>query len=175
MSGRLPRVALAVAAGVAALVLGAAPASAHNALRSTSPADGQTLDAAPGQVVLTFDEPAIAMGTQVLVEGPGGNVSAGAARLVDTTVTQDLQPGAPAGRYTVQWRVTSADGHPVTGTFAFSTRTTAAGTPPVAASPSAGPVEPPRREPLIPSWGWIVAGVIIIVYATRIARRSPPR
>ena len=175
MSRRTPLVLLALVAGAAALVLGAGPAAAHNTLRSTNPADGSSLDTAPASVVLTFDEPAIALGTQVVVTGPSGAVSSGAPRLVDASVTQDLQPGAPAGRYTVEWRVTSDDGHPVTGTFAFTTRAAAAGTPPAATpAPSAPPAAPARREPLIPSWGWIAAGVIVILGAVRVARRSRP-
>jgi hypothetical protein len=38
---------------------------------------------------------------------------------VDNEVRQSLA-GGPAGAYTVVWRVTSADGHPVSGTFAFT-------------------------------------------------------
>ena len=113
----------------------ASPASAHNVLRSTSPADSSTVDTVPAEVVLTFDEPAIAMGTTIVVTGPDGAVSDGSPRLVDNTVSQPLKPGAPAGEYTVEWRVTSADGHPITGTFAFSARsaaTNAAGPSPAA-------------------------------------------
>ena len=67
----------------------------------------------PSSVVLTFDEPAIAIGTKLVVTGPTGPVQTGAPQLVDNTVTQNLQPGAPAGAYTVEWRITSTDGHPI--------------------------------------------------------------
>ena len=63
----------------------------------------------------------------------------GEPRLVDNTVTQALQPGSPAGRYVVEWRVTSADGHPISGTFSFT-----------AAAPGTG--EPvPVPEPAMPA------------------------
>ena len=118
------RTALGAAAvlvgAVLTLVVGATPAAAHNALTGTVPAASSSVGRTPAQVVLTFDQPAVAMGTQVLVTGPSGQVQAGAARLVDTTVTQDVQGGAPAGTYTVAWRVTSADGHPVSGAFTFT-------------------------------------------------------
>ncbi|MET1004878.1 MAG: copper resistance CopC family protein [Propionibacteriaceae bacterium] len=134
MSSRL----LAVLAGaVLTLVVGAAPAAAHNTLKTTNPSDGQTVASTPRQVVLMFDEPAVAMGTQILVTGPSGQVQVGPPRLVDNTVTQAVQPGAPAGAYTVAWRVTSSDGHPISGSFAFSSQAASAGTPPTPeASPS---------------------------------------
>ena len=101
------------------LVSVAGPASAHDVLRSTSPRDGTHVERPPAEVVLTFDEPALAVGTEVLVTGPSGSVATGPPRLVDNEVRQSLA-GGPAGAYTVVWRVTSADGHPVSGTFGFT-------------------------------------------------------
>ena len=126
--------------------LGATPAAAHNALRSTSPTADARPQRTPDEIVLTFDEPAIAMGTQIVVTGPSGPVQTGAPRLLDTTVSQALQPGAAAGSYLVEWRVTSADGHPVTGTFGFVSVEPGAGTPTPDSPDSSGsvaPVDPP--------------------------------
>ena len=119
-----PRVWLAVlVAGTTLLVVvPATAAAAHDVLRSTTPADGSTLTAAPAQVVMTFDQPALALGTELVVNGPDGtNVADGPAKLVDNTVQQAIAGTLPAGPYTVQWRVTSADGHPISGSFAFTT------------------------------------------------------
>ena len=110
------------------LIATAVPASAHDVLRSTDPADGTVVDRLPDRVVLTFDEPALAIGTQVVVTGPAGPVSDGPPQLVDAEVRQPVRAG-PAGRYTVLWRVTSADGHPVSGTFAFTTQQGRAASP----------------------------------------------
>lgn len=104
------------------------PAEAHNALVGTTPTDGATVAEPPAAVVLTFNEPAIATGTKVLVTGPDGSAASGAPKLVDTTVQQELLPGLAAGEYTVEWRVTSADGHPVNGTFSFQVRSGASST-----------------------------------------------
>jgi methionine-rich copper-binding protein CopC len=108
-------------AAAATLLVTPAPASAHDVLRSTDPLDGAVVDHLPDRVVLTFDEPALAIGTEVVVTGPAGPVSDGPPQLVDAEVRQPVRAG-PAGRYTVLWRVTSADSHPVSGTFAFTTR-----------------------------------------------------
>ncbi len=172
------RLLLACVGAALILVVSAAPAAAHNVLESTSPASGQTVNRTPTTVVLTFNNPAIAMGTQLLITGPDGNVAVGAPRLVDNTVAQDIAPGAAAGPYTVTWRVTSIDGHPISGTFTFTSKAAAAGSPPTATPSAPNPSVSPTpatgtgREPLIPSWGWIIAGVLVILGAVRVARRN---
>ena len=119
----------------AALVLMVAPAAyAHDSLVSSSPADGQTVATMPDRIVLTMNEAAVAVGTRVVVSGPDGEVQQGRPRLSKNTVEQALEPSAPAGRYTVTWRVTSADGHPVSGTFSFVASSAATPTPSAPAS-----------------------------------------
>lgn len=128
----MPRFGLVLVGAVLTLVVSAVPAAAHNVLTGTTPTSGGQVGATPRSVVLTFDQPAVAMGTQVLVTGPSGQVQTGPPRLVDNTVTQDLQGGAPAGTYTVAWRVISADGHPVSNTFTFTSTQPGTGTTPAA-------------------------------------------
>ena len=123
MGWRLLTATLAAAVlATVGLAIGASPAWAHNVLSSTSPEDKASVAHTPSSVVLTFDEPAIAMGTKLVVTGPAGPVQVGAPQLVDNTVTQNLQPGAPAGAYTVEWRIISADGHPISGVFTFTAK-----------------------------------------------------
>jgi copper resistance protein C len=118
--------ALAALAAVAALLLAAltaGPASAHDVLLSTDPADGSSVATAPATVTLHFDQPALAVGTVIRVtDGDGAVVSAGKARLVNSDVSQDLGGALRPGAYTVDWRVTSADGHPISGQFAFTAK-----------------------------------------------------
>ena len=165
------------------LIATAVPASAHDVLRSTNPADGTVVDRLPDRVVLTFDEPALAIGTEVVVTGPAGPVSDGPPQLVDAEVRQPVRAG-PAGRYTVLWRVTSADGHPVSGTFAFTTQqgsaasptatpgtTTAPSTSPSSASttaPTSVPATSPSATPQTagppgPAVVAVLAGVIALL------------
>jgi hypothetical protein len=125
---RVP-VLVALVCGAAAAVLTAVPAAAHNSLASSNPADGQQVPSVPAEVVLTFAEPAIALGTQVVVVGPTGEIQQGQPELFDATVRQPLRGGAPAGAYTVSWRVTSVDGHPTSGSFTFSAARTGGGGP----------------------------------------------
>lgn len=175
---------VALLAAVVFTVLGIPQTAwAHNALVSTSPGDGTTVAEPPESIVLTFNEPAIKTGTKVLVTGPDGAVAAGAPELIDNTVEQALQPELPAGEYTVAWRVTSADGHPINGEFSFRVRTGAVTTrtpapttgstgsptpsqtasasdpPTTVATPSAQPVDqdPGPRS----GWWWLLAVVPI--------------
>ncbi|MFC4615854.1 copper resistance protein CopC [Cellulomonas algicola] len=126
----LGRVVAVVGVVGALALLGAPAAQAHNTLRASDPADGATVAFAPDRVTLTFDMPATAIGTEVVVTAADGRVvSAGAAELVDATVAQPLAGELPAGAYAVAWRVTSADGHPIEGTLGFTaTAATVAGT-----------------------------------------------
>ncbi len=129
------------------LALGAGPAAAHNTLISTDPADGSTVPTAPDAVTLTFNEPAIALGTQIQVTGPDGSeLAAGEPQLADTSVVQPLVDDRPAGAYQVVWRVTSADGHPIEGEFSFEA-TDAAGSDDVEAPPADDPITGPDDEP----------------------------
>jgi methionine-rich copper-binding protein CopC len=171
-------------AAAATLLVTPAPASAHDVLRSTDPLDGAVVDHLPDRVVLTFDEPALAIGTEVVVTGPAGPVSDGPPQLVDAEVRQPVRAG-PAGRYTVLWRVTSADGHPVSGTFAFTTRqagpvsptsttgTTAPSAPaapaapsaPAASSASSAAVTSPAATPQAAGPPGTVVVVVVVVLA----------
>ncbi|WP_374968027.1 copper resistance protein CopC [Terrabacter sp. BE26] len=94
-------------------------AFAHDVLERTDPADGTSITHLPEAVTLTFSEAPLPIGAQVVVTGPSGPVSSGAPTIADRVVRQALSPSAPAGDYTVSYRVTSDDGHPVTGTFSF--------------------------------------------------------
>jgi methionine-rich copper-binding protein CopC len=127
----------------------AAPAVAHTALRSTSPAAGATVDEAPSQVVLRLEEAPLPVGNVVRVTtGSGTVVSTGKAVVVGDEVRQPVDVSA-AGTYRVAWRVTSDDGHPVSGAFRFTVRAVAAPSStsapaPAAPQPSAAAAAPAR-------------------------------
>jgi len=200
-AGRGPAVlATSLLIALLGVVVGATAAQAHNVLRSTDPADGSTVATAPDQVTLTFDEPAIALGTQVDVHGPDGSlVSVGQPVLVDSAVSQALSDDRPAGTYTVEWRVTSDDGHPITGRLTFTasaattpesapvggagdqaTATPTAGSEPTSSavanpSPSATPVDEPGGDSS--SGAAVVVAVVIAaaVLSWLLWRRRRPR
>ncbi|MCI4657595.1 copper resistance CopC family protein [Cryobacterium zhongshanensis] len=128
-------VALSVAAG-------AAPAAtAHDQVLSTSPTTGENVDTAPKQVAMVFSDDILSVGAiMLIVDDQGRNWADGTLKLDRATVTQPLAPGLPNGAYEVRWRVVSADGHPIAGTFPFSVGTVTAGSGSASAGPaSSGP------------------------------------
>lgn len=104
---------------------GVTAASAHNVLESTSPTDGSSVAEVPHKITLTFDKPAESIGTVIQVKGPNDAVSVAKPKLVNSDVSAKVGGKLPAGKYTVTWRVTSADGHPVSGTFSFTAKNAA--------------------------------------------------
>ncbi len=151
---------VAALVALAALLLSAGPAQAHATLLDTDPADGSTLAAPPTQVVLTFSEELLAGTAQVRLTGPTGDLTATATE-VGREVSAALPADLGAGRYSLLWRVTSADGHPISGTTTFTvasaaptTSDTPAPTPSADSSTStaaaASPDGPDLVDPLNP-------------------------
>lgn len=128
----------------AAALLGvAAPASAHDAAESTAPASGATVATPPEKVSVTFNNKPLGLGSQMVVnDAAGTNWADGAVEIVDNVASQKLKPGAPAGAYTVVWRVVSSDSHPIEGTFTFTATAGAAGSTAAAAVPTMGTAQP---------------------------------
>ncbi|WLQ08452.1 copper resistance CopC family protein [Arthrobacter oryzae] len=114
----------------AAVLTAAAPASAHDAAESSSPAQGATVAAPPETVSVTFNKAPLALGSQFQVKDAAGTDWAeGPVEIVDNVASQKLRTGAPAGEFTVLWRVVSSDSHPIEGTFTFTATAAAAGGP----------------------------------------------
>ncbi|MFB9633155.1 copper resistance CopC/CopD family protein [Streptomyces spiralis] len=130
------------------LLGGAGPASAHAVLRSSDPADGTVLKAAPASVTLTFSESVGLLDDSFRLFGPDGRrVHTGEARHApghSDTAEVAFPAGLGQGTFTVAWRVVSADSHPVSGAFTFSV-----GKPsPTSAAVDTGPDENPATGAL---------------------------
>ncbi|MEV8146679.1 copper resistance CopC family protein [Arthrobacter sp. NPDC080073] len=159
-AGRLPRAVagffLATLAAVLALVP-VSPASAHDVLEGTEPANGSVVATVPSVVRLTFNNTPIALGSQILVRDANGtNQADGPVSIVDNVVSQAVKADSPAGRYTVVWRIVSSDTHPIEGTFTF---TAGPGATAVSGSPAAVP-EPAGSTGFPLPVAVIVAGVL---------------
>lgn len=119
------RLAALVAGLVAALVvlLTGTPAWAHAELVGSTPADGEVIDGPPGAVVLRFSEQVeTALGAIRLFDATGEPVEVGDSVRVpgDRDAVQVELPPLARGTYLVAWRVTSADAHPIQGSYLFS-------------------------------------------------------
>lgn len=102
------------------LFLGQA-AQAHDQLVGSNPEDGAELDEQPEWIEMDFSGEIQEVGTEVQVLQDGGDdVSAGEVTVEGTQVTSALPDDLKPGTYTVQWRVVSSDGHPISGEFDFT-------------------------------------------------------
>ncbi|MFE8988945.1 copper resistance protein CopC [Streptomyces collinus] len=126
------------------LLAGAAPASAHAALRSTDPDDGSVVQRAPRHVTLTFTESVGLLDDSFRVFGPDQRrVHTGEATHADgrsDTARIGLPGKLAEGTYTVAWRVVSADSHPVSGAFSFSVGKRSATTGQIDTGPTEDPL-----------------------------------
>jgi methionine-rich copper-binding protein CopC len=171
--------AIAVVTAVSVPVALAPPASAHVVLLSSSPKDGARLARPPAKVSLTFRQPPISTGATVQVTGPEGVVSRGRPEIVDSVLSQPIERGAPAGTYRVVWRVTSPDGHPVSGDFSFRVAKAGGSTTPTVAPSTAAPSGVAARTTTNESSAapWLLAAaalIVILALAAVIARRRTP-
>jgi copper transport protein len=117
--GRRLLAVLGIVAGFLLLFTGVA--SAHAELIETNPGNGAHLDRAPRQVTLKFSETVGPVrGGFSVVDGSGRTVASPAAAGSGPTVTLPLPNSLGDGVYVVNWRVVSADSHPVHGAFVFS-------------------------------------------------------
>ncbi|GGV47532.1 copper resistance CopC family protein [Paenarthrobacter nicotinovorans] len=185
---------VAALALASALLFSAAPASAHDVAESTAPANGATVAEVPASVSITFNNRPLAIGSGVSVTSGGENWADGPVEIIDSQAVQKLRAGAPAGEYTVVWRVVSSDSHPIEGTFKFTatagSTTAASGSAAPSASasatsgtvPSAGTAPPgtasssPAADASQPfPWSIVVIAVVavaLVIFLAVTARRK---
>lgn len=183
---RLASLGLATVLALMAALAAGSSASAHDALESSTPADGAHVPTAPRSVDLSFTAPVLPLGAAVVVTGPDGTtVSSGEPQVVGATVVQELAAGLPAGTYTVAWQVTSGDGHPITGGLTFVADATAPGAavePGPAGSTTATAAAPTAEARSVPAGvtsalvaAGVVATLVLVAAVVVLLRRRAPR
>ncbi|WP_405620412.1 copper resistance protein CopC [Streptomyces sp. NBC_00076] len=112
---------LVLPAALAALAVAAPQAAAHTELDTRSPGANSTLAGLPPSVTLTFSDAMAQKYAKVAVTGPDGKSAAtGEPQASGKEVGLALDATSRPGRYTVGYRVVSADGHPVSGSYTFT-------------------------------------------------------
>ena len=149
------------------------PALAHARLTETYPADGDALAEPPEQVQLRFNEPIEAEFDPIKVYGQEGDrVDEEDARMSTDDrrlLVADLGE-LPEGSYTAEWRVASADGHPIDGRYEFAVDASAAG---IGAGSPIAPIERSVGQKEAGSrWGGVLVPIfgILLVCALAVAR-----
>ena len=121
------RSALVLAVLLVAPVASAPSASAHAALESTTPAKGAVVGKNTKQVSMIFGEEILVIKgkypNSISVTNPQGViVSTGVATVSGMKISESLKTPLIAGKYLVKYRVVSADGHVVSGSYNFSVK-----------------------------------------------------
>lgn len=138
---RILRGLAATALATAALLAGSANASARAASRSGSetvlhlrlvksaPSKGQVLTASPTLIQLWFSlPPEMAVTVVRLSDADGKAIPLGAPTRgtgAKDPVEVEVKQALAAGNYTVSWKTSSKDGHPITGDVGFSVKAAA--------------------------------------------------
>lgn len=153
--------------GLAAGTLGnAGVADAHAALIASDPVENALLPQAPARVSATFNEEMQPQFAAMTVVGPDGNLwSAGEPTVDGTIISVGVRPLGPSGRYTVNYRATSADGHVVSGSWSFQLTAAGsgvAGPPAGAAPPAADSSGTSEDDGEVPVWPFYVGAVLIV-------------
>lgn len=156
---------IGIALAAVALLGFATPAAAHDALIGSDPETGASVEVAPGQVTLTFSADLMADGAEAHVYAGSDPASAAASGAQDwaagpaavdgATLVIPLAEAVPAGEYSVNWRVVSSDGHPISTSDApiisFTVTTGAATEAPASEAPvSETPAADAEAAPAVP-------------------------
>ena len=120
---------------ISSLFISITHASAHAELVSSTPAADEILTMAPDQVTLTFGEKLLvisgkATNTVEVTNSQGEVLSSDLASVSGSEITTTLDSQRMVDdKYTVTYRVVSADGHPLNGHYEFSISQSSNSTP----------------------------------------------
>lgn len=191
---RATRTLLAVLLVPFVWLIAGTPAFAHDRLVRTTPSSGARVTS-PTTVQLQFSDTVVPTGSRIEVKAPGDRIVSTDLAVEGSKVSVQLTQPVAAGKYSVVWRVTSADGHPISGDFTFgalAAPTAPTSTPsssPSAAPPSSAPPAatstkagstpvPPQRAPTNdtnnqPGWifGAVGIGAFVIAAGVVVSRR----
>jgi hypothetical protein len=139
---RLAGASAAVLAAVALAATASVPAWAHSQLVASTPSEGATLTELPREFSVTLNERVLTdAGTSAfalrVTDASGQYYGTGCLDILEATVSTPATIG-PAGSYTLEWQVVSADGHTVGGEIPFEWA------PAGEFEPAAGSAEAPR-------------------------------
>lgn len=178
-------------ATLAFVTLGSGTAGAHTAMTASDPAEGSTQVTVPNRITLTFNEDINAtFANVVLNDADGRNWLASPPQVQGPQLSVTLGPDPiPNGVYTVGYRVLSADGHPVSGSYTFTldapvtnqsapnpnTTTTTATAPAAPAQPAPSPADADTGTStaiLLAAVAGVAAGGVIAAWRAIKRRRS---
>jgi methionine-rich copper-binding protein CopC len=94
-------------------------AAAHVHLKQSVPAEGAVVTAAPAQIVLTFNEPALLTALWIQLDANAKQKLGPVPTEAQATITV-ATPGLKPGKYVVTWRAVAPDRHVMSGQLHFT-------------------------------------------------------
>ncbi|WP_137722807.1 copper resistance CopC family protein [Prescottella subtropica] len=157
-----------------ATMLGVGTAAAHSAVIGSTPENGAEIASAPDRVSLQFNEALQEKFASLTVVGPDGNLWAkGEPTVAGDAISVPLEGLGPVGEYTIAFRVTSADGHPVSGTRTFTLTQEGTGTPGPKAGGQSSDSESGESGSNLLIWVFVGVGVVVFAGGLWFALRKP--
>nr|WP_314841510.1 copper resistance protein CopC [uncultured Microbacterium sp.] len=120
------RFAVGVTVAAVAILATAVPASAHDELVFSDPAQDAQLASPPESITMQFSGELLSLGDSMtgavvlVVDQDGRDWVSGAPEVLRDTVTVAVEQGMPDAGYQVRWQVVSEDGHPIAGVIPFT-------------------------------------------------------
>jgi methionine-rich copper-binding protein CopC len=181
-STRLRRAAIPVAVAGAICLASAEPALAHARLLRSSPAKGSKVGNLT-ELTLVFSDQLNKSLVKVELQDAGGKrVDAGDPEVDGNKITEKVDT-PPPGRYTIAYRVVSADGHPIADRIPFTV--TADDTPSPGASTPTNPSPVARADEQLKRdgtmhWAVVGGGILLVgaavgLFAARRRQRTTDR
>ncbi len=99
------------------------PALAHSELVSSNPSASANIEQLPEQIELEFNEELLNLGTgnSISIMTPSGeDIGMGETSTEGAKITRLLNTTSETGQFQVKYRVASADGHVLNGSFTFN-------------------------------------------------------
>ncbi len=106
-------------------VMAPASAFAHGEITKSSPIANSIMPSAPTSIVMKFDGNLIVLADKKsnflsLLNSAGGEVKLSQTSVKGSVISAKILQKLTAGRYKVNWRIVSEDGHPVKGSYFFT-------------------------------------------------------
>jgi len=98
-------------------------AFAHSELVTSNPSASANIEQLPEQVELEFNEELLNLGTgnSISITSPSGeDIGMGEASTEGAKITRPLNTTSETGQFKVEYRVASADGHVLEGSYSFN-------------------------------------------------------
>jgi copper resistance protein C len=104
---------------VAASLITSPRASAHSVVVATDPNQNGVVAVAPTQVITVWNE-RVTNVVETVIGPDNAQWSTGSAQGGGAQYSVGMRPAAPPGLYTVNWKVISDDGDPVSGSWTYT-------------------------------------------------------